>query len=133
MTAIKLSKALSAFRLDDQREFDFGAFTVTLKRFTMTNPVIRATVERVQRQQRRKPAGSETDLATDIELFCRISLVSWTLKDDAGKAVPIDQAKEVFLGSKEGNELYFNLIQLAKSDDAFEVDDGATDEAEAKN
>ncbi len=81
------------------------------------------------------------DLEYDVKMFCGISLVSWTLKDDAGKAVPIDKAPDVFLGTgqkdpeiiKAGNELYFTLIEMARDKELFDIDDAATDEEEAKN
>jgi len=133
MSKISVSKALAPFKLEGQKEFDFGTFKVTLKRFAMSDPKTRAVVERIQRKQRRMPGGAKTDLKADIAAFCEISLVSWTLKDDSGKAVPIEDAADVFLGSKEGTDLYFNMIQIARSDDMFDVEGGATDEAEAKN
>ena len=133
MTKINVSKALAAFKLENQKEFDFGAFKVTLKRFAMSDPKTRAEVERIQRKARRMPGGAKTDLKADVAAFCKISLVDWTLKDDAGKPVPIEQAPDVFLGSDEGTDLYFNLIQIARSDELFDIEDGATDEAEAKN
>ena len=56
------------------------------------------------------------------------------VKDDNGKAVPIDKALEVLTGSTEGQELYYNLLQLATSPDAFDqIDEAAVDEAELKN
>ena len=133
MTKINVSKALAAFKLENQKQFDFGTFKVTLRRFAMSDPKTRAAVERIQRKARRMPGGAKTDLKGDVAAFCKISLVSWTLKDDAGKPVPIEHAADVFLGSDEGTDLYFNLIQIARSDELFDIEGGATDEAEAKN
>ncbi len=133
MSKINVSKALSQFKLENQKEFDFGSFTVTLKRFAMSDPKTRAMVERIQRKARRMPGGVNTDLKADVKAFCEISLVGWTLKDDVGKAVPIEQAPDVLLGSQEGKDFYFNLIQMARSDELFDIDDAATDEAETKN
>ena len=133
MSKINVSKALAAFKLEDQKEFDFGTFNVTLKRFAMSDAKTRAVVERIQRKQRRMPGAAKSDLKADVAAFCEISLVSWTLKDDAGKAVPIEQAPDIFLGSQEGTDLYFNLIQMARSDELFDIDDAAIDEAEVKN
>jgi hypothetical protein len=134
MTKIpSVSKALAPFRLENQKEFDFGTFKVTLKRFTMSDPKTRAMVERIQRAQRRTPGNATRDLKADVEAFCKISLAAWTLKDDGGKPVPIEDAAEVFLGSQEGTDLYFNLIEMARSGELFDVDDEAVDEAEAKN
>lgn len=133
MSKISVSKALAPFKLENQKEFDFGTFSVTLKRFAMSDPKTRAIVERIQRKARRMPGGAKTDLKADVAAFCEISLVSWTLKDDSGKAVPIEQAPDIFLGSQEGTDLYYNLIQIARADDLFDVDAAATDEAEVKN
>ena len=138
---ISLSKALAPFQLDDEREFDQGDFTVTLRCFTMSNPTIRAAVERVQRIQRRRGNKGKLDLEEDVKLFCKVALVSWTLKDDKGKPVPIEAAPDVFLGTgqtdprivKAGNQLYFNLIEIARDEEAFGFDTEAGDEAEAKN
>jgi len=134
MTKINVSKSLSAFNLEKQKEFDFGTFTVTLKRFTMTDPKTKATVERIQRQHRRLPPGVQRKLADEVDAFCEISLVGWTLKDDSNKPVPIENAREVFLESEVGQELYYNLMQIAVAQDAFDhVDDSEIDKVEAKN
>lgn len=133
MSKINVSKALSQFKLENQKEFDFGAFTVTLRRFAMSDAKTRMVVERLQRKARRMPGGVKTDLKADVDAFCEISLVGWTLKDDAGKAVPIEQAPDVLLGSQEGTDLYYNLIQMARSDELFDITDAATDQAETKN
>ena len=134
MTSISVVHSLSAFRRETEKAFDFGAFTVTLKRFTLADPKIKARVEAMQRKQRRLPAGVSTGLATEVEVFCEMALVDWTLKDDNGKAVPIDKALEVLTGSTEGQELYYNLLQLATSADAFDqIDETAVDKAELKN
>ena len=138
---IKLSKALAEFKIDNEKEFDLGSFKVTMRCFTMTDPKVRAAVERVQKRQRRSGGKNKLDLEYDVKMFCSISLVSWTLKDDAGKAVPIDKAPDVFLGTGQtdpeiinaGNELYFTLIEMARDKELFDVDDEATDEEEAKN
>jgi hypothetical protein len=128
-----VSKALAPFKLENQKEFDFETFKVTLKRFTMSDPQTRALVERMQRVQRRKPGNAPRDLRADVEAFCKISLVSWTLRDDSGKPVPIEQAPEVLLGSREGTDLYYNLIEMARSGELFDADEEAVDQAEAKN
>jgi hypothetical protein len=133
MTKINVSKALAPFKLENQREFDFGTFKVTLKRFAMSDPKTRAKVEQMQRKQRRMPGAAKSNLKADVAAFCDISLVAWTLKDDSGKPVPIEQAADVFLGSEEGTDLYFNMIQIARSDELFDIEDGATDEDEVKN
>ena len=136
-----LATALAPFKFDDEREFDQGQFKVTLRHFTMSNPTIRAAVERVQRLQRRRANKGKLELDEDVKLFCDVALVSWTLKDDKGKAVPIEAAPDVFLGTgqtdpsivRAGNQLYFNLIEIARDPEAFGIDTETGDQAEAKN
>lgn len=132
------AKALASFKLLKSNIFDLGDFSVDLNRFTMTNPTIKREVEKVQKKQRTRRFNAKQNLKEDIELFCRLFLNSWTLKDDKGKAVPLEKAPAVLLETDEGQELYYYLLELAKTDDAFEPDDdeggeGTTDEDELKN
>lgn len=132
------SIALASFKLLKSNVFDLGDFSVDLNRFTMTNPTIKREVEKVQKKQRTRRFNAKQNLKEDIELFCRLFLNSWTLKDDKGKAVPVDKAPAVLLETDEGQELYYYLLELAKTDDAFEPDEdeggeGTTDEDELKN
>ncbi len=134
MTNISVANQLSVFRREDSQEFDFGPFTVTLKRFTLADPKIKAKVESIQRKNRRLPAGVSTGLANEIQVFCEMALIAWTLQDDDGNYVPISQAPTILAGSKEGKELYFNMLSIATSTDAFDqVDDAEIDEEELKN
>ena len=70
-------------------------------------------------------------LEEDVNLFCDMLLVDWTLKDDEGKVVPIAKAKEVFMGSDEGQTLFFKLLQAALDDQVFRITED--DEADLKN
>ena len=136
-----LTNALAPYAIADEKEFDLGGFKVTLRHFTMSNSKMRAAAERVQKLQRRRGNKGTLDLEQDVKVFCSVSLVSWTLADDKGKPVPIDAAPDVFLGTgqtdpriiKAGNELYLELIEIAKDPNAFQIDPDGTDEAEAKN
>ncbi len=138
---IKLDKALAEYKIDNVREFDLGSFKVTMRCFTQSDPKIRAAVERVQKRVRRSGGKNKLNLEADVKLFCSISLVAWTLKDDAGKAVPIEKAPDVFLGTGQkdpevitaGNELYFTLIEMARDKELFGLDAEDTDEDEKKN
>lgn len=133
------TKALASFKLLKSKVFDLGDFEVDLNRFTMTNPTIKREVEKVQKKQRTRRHNARQNLKEDIELFCRLFLNGWTLKDDKGKPVTAEKAPAVLLESDEGQELYYYLLELAKTDEAFEPEDdddggeGTTDEEELKN
>lgn len=135
MTGLQLSKALGTFHLAHEAEIDCGAFSVTIRQASPSNQMFRAEIAKRQRVSRRKIAPDSTtitgSLEEDVNLFCDMLLVDWTLKDDEGKAVPIAKAKEVFTGSDEGQTLFFKLLQAALDDQVFRITED--DEADLKN
>ena len=135
MAGLQLTKALGTFNLAQEVEIDCGTFSVTIRQASPSNQKFRAEIAKRQRISRRKIAPDATTITgsveDDVKLFCDLLLVGWTMKDDSDKLVPIGDAEQVFLGSREGQTLFFKLLQAALDDQVFRITEA--DEADLKN
>lgn len=124
MSKLKLSTALGGFSAKNQTTLNCGSFDVTINRATEGNPIFRAALARKRRELAKSRLIASDEYLTgsfqgDVELFCELVLVSWTLKDDDGNAVPIGAAEEVFTGSDAGQELFWKLNRASQIDAVF--------------